>query len=323
MTTVWSDMGDGTWRKERWVAFPFLGKWRMNHDDFAVPIEGQCLAFQGNPDPCGNIACSTAQDQLTDFLTWHAANTFTPLPIPEVGQWGRFELRDGRVVEGEVTSVYSCAWHEMVYLESKVTWLNTSVYAIEDPYDILAWSPIDPPQPAEPTGLGAVVEVGGKFYVRTNLSSEHPWLDISTGKHSKWGPPPNGPVTVKAPGVDIMPRFIMKDRPDADWYVMWSTIVDAPVFAGTRAEFWTEFGAEGAACERFERADATGTSLIDGEVGGWDDESILVANLPEGGPDEGNIARRDLRAFVEAIAGGRNAEALAFVQAFPDEDVTS
>lgn len=118
-----------------------------------------------------------------------------------------------------------------------------------------------------------------------------------------------------------MPRHILKDRPDVDWYVMWSTIVDAPVFAGTRAEFETEYGrSESAASERFDRADATGTSFIGGE-GGWYDDTIIVANLPEGGPEAGEIARTSLRAFVEALDEGRNVDALALVIPFEPEDV--
>ena len=59
-----------------------------------------------------------------------------------------------------------------------------------------------------------------------------------------------------------MPAYIVKDKPDEDFYVMWSSVVDAPTFCGTRAEMercpW--FGPGDVAAERFARADQFGTS---------------------------------------------------------------
>ena len=59
-----------------------------------------------------------------------------------------------------------------------------------------------------------------------------------------------------------MPAYIVKDKPDEDFYVMWSSVVDAPTFCGTRAEMeqcrW--FGPGDVASERFARADKYGTS---------------------------------------------------------------
>lgn len=69
-----------------------------------------------------------------------------------------------------------------------------------------------------------------------------------------------------------MPRTIIKLAPDEDWYVVWSTIVDAPTYWGTRAELEARPGAH-ALPERFDRADATGTSAqwgITPEPYSWD-----------------------------------------------------
>ena len=59
-----------------------------------------------------------------------------------------------------------------------------------------------------------------------------------------------------------MPSYIVKASPDEDYYVMWSTVVDAPTFAGTRAEMETchYLTPQDVAPERFARADQYGTS---------------------------------------------------------------
>ena len=57
-----------------------------------------------------------------------------------------------------------------------------------------------PPQPDEPTGLGAVVEVGGRRFVRTDEDG-HPWIDsIACWWH--WDDlTSRGPVTVLSEGL--------------------------------------------------------------------------------------------------------------------------
>ena len=56
-----------------------------------------------------------------------------------------------------------------------------------------------------------------------------------------------------------MPKTIVKPNPDEDWYFVWNTIVDCPTYCGTRAELEAAPGAY-AEADRFERADATGSS---------------------------------------------------------------
>ena len=58
-----------------------------------------------------------------------------------------------------------------------------------------------PPQPDEPTGLGAVVEVGGKRFVRTDEDG-HPWIDNVAYWHSWDEITARGPVTVLSEGLE-------------------------------------------------------------------------------------------------------------------------
>ncbi|UDL16524.1 hypothetical protein SEA_ZOOMAN_283 [Microbacterium phage Zooman] len=65
-----------------------------------------------------------------------------------------------------------------------------------------------------------------------------------------------------------MPRYFIKPEPDVDLYVWWSTIVDAPIMWGTRAEFMEQYESDREMMfdfgrdfeERLDRADATGSS---------------------------------------------------------------
>lgn len=58
----------------------------------------------------------------------------------------------------------------------------------------------EPPQPDEPTGLGAVVEVGGKRFVRTDEDG-HPWIDNVAYWHTWDEITARGPVTVLSEGL--------------------------------------------------------------------------------------------------------------------------
>lgn len=57
-----------------------------------------------------------------------------------------------------------------------------------------------PAQPDEPTGLGAVVEVGGKRFVRTDEDG-HPWIDNVAYWHTWDEITARGPVTVLSEGL--------------------------------------------------------------------------------------------------------------------------
>ena len=117
-----------------------------------------------------------------------------------------------------------------------------------------------------------------------------------------------------------MPSFIVKARPDEDWYCMWSTVVDAPTSWGTRAEMVQHaWDARDVASERFERADKNGTSAKipgtsdDRQWFGWNDgEFILMEAGPEQRDEDGCwlLPRENLRAFCEALDADANTEPL-------------
>lgn len=104
-----------------------------------------------------------------------------------------------------------------------------------------------------------------------------------------------------------MPRYILKPKPDEDFYVTYSTIVDAPVLWGTRDEIWHED--PDAFRNRLDRADETGSSAMWPRTGapymGWDETEIIVRegfafdDVPDGAI-WGVVARSDLRALCES-----------------------
>lgn len=95
-----------------------------------------------------------------------------------------------------------------------------------------------------------------------------------------------------------MGRCILKVNRDEDYYVVWSSVVDYWIFAGTRkhiVEYWKEeYGRQGMeGLERMmERADEWGSSAMR-QFGHWEDELLWL------GP-RGQVRRSDLEAFVEA-----------------------
>ena len=93
-----------------------------------------------------------------------------------------------------------------------------------------------------------------------------------------------------------MPRYLYKPVQELDFYVEWSTIVEAVVGWGTKESFRNEdpdFYAE----ERFERADRTGTSAIFGNAS-WDDdrEEIFM--------QRGFIKRSQLKTLCDLLEQG-------------------
>jgi hypothetical protein len=127
-----------------------------------------------------------------------------------------------------------------------------------------------------------------------------------------------------------MPSFIVKASPDEDWYCRWSTIVDAPTYWGSREELTSAaWQPEEVAAERFERADANGTSACipgvpaDEQWFGWNDGDFI---LMEAGPDypEGEdgcwlLPRANLRAFCEGLDAERDTTPLCRWKRHEDE----
>lgn len=94
--------------------------------------------------------------------------------------------------------------------------------------------------------------------------------------------------------------YIIKPDPDIDRYVAWSSIVDGPVVWGERDAVgdWLRLweGPDANSPERFARADANGTSLLDGDDG-WDCKALLVLN---GGHSRGWLPRERVWEWLEA-----------------------
>jgi len=84
-----------------------------------------------------------------------------------------------------------------------------------------------------------------------------------------------------------MPQFIYKEAPDVDYYVAWSSVVDAPAFTGTREEMLRHLQRESDPFlredaphhpeRRLERADATGTTSL------WIETAGMLDKYPEDG----------------------------------------
>lgn len=94
-----------------------------------------------------------------------------------------------------------------------------------------------------------------------------------------------------------MPTYLLKATQDTedsadDFYVGWSTVVDAPVSWGTYQEYLNE-NPENA--ERLERARRTGTSAYSKQNTGAFGDPLLVMN-----PEPGILQRADLKAYCLA-----------------------
>lgn len=111
-----------------------------------------------------------------------------------------------------------------------------------------------------------------------------------------------------------MPTFIVKPKADEDFYVAWSTIVDAPTTYGTREEISRDPHAR-ASAERLARADEYGTSMMcpalprDEQWFGWHDDSFLVGEVSIPNRREGGayyVSRCNIRALCEREAAGED-----------------
>lgn len=100
-----------------------------------------------------------------------------------------------------------------------------------------------------------------------------------------------------------MPSYIVKGDPSREEYVYWSTVTDAPYAWGSRAELEAELekinpGRNAAAPERFDRADETGTSSLDGFYC-WDDDTLIY-------DQQGVVWRDDLWALCMRLERGED-----------------
>lgn len=99
-----------------------------------------------------------------------------------------------------------------------------------------------------------------------------------------------------------MGHILLKTAPDADLYVLWSSICDAPIGVGNQEEIQrvARLSGDHISPERFARADATGTSSVFGD-GGWDDEGLVLREFPTVDSGSRWLPRKNLHKFAEAI----------------------
>lgn len=118
-----------------------------------------------------------------------------------------------------------------------------------------------------------------------------------------------------------MGRIIIKAAPDRDLYVEWSTIVEAPVFIGDRAETLAHLKRNEERGQRFDapearlkRADQTGTSAKADYswFGAWDDNGLIYQQ-------RGTVWRENLPAFLDAYQRDDEKAALLLVEPFESE----
>lgn len=90
-----------------------------------------------------------------------------------------------------------------------------------------------------------------------------------------------------------MPNYIVKPVADEDFYVDWSTVTDCPSMWGSREQLLRRRVPP----ERLDRADATGTSSLDG-IEGYDQGDFWVNNL---GERAFWVSRANMRAFLDSL----------------------
>lgn len=125
-----------------------------------------------------------------------------------------------------------------------------------------------------------------------------------------------------------MPTYIVKPVRDRDEYVVWSTIVDAPIAVGTRAELAPQllemYGYQAGDPARFERADEKGTSALGNDFG-WDDryggDVFWLGNTHwDPGPESYQVRRANLAAYARADIAEDTVTCLTLVEPYEDED---
>ena len=116
-----------------------------------------------------------------------------------------------------------------------------------------------------------------------------------------------------------MGSCVIKAAKDRDLYCVWSSIVEAPTYIGTREEMRRHLGPGGE--ERLSRADQFGTSALgwsspgDTPVadldGAWEDTGLIV--------DQRGVLRRDKMADFLEVYPFEPDRAYALLEPFDDE----
>lgn len=121
-----------------------------------------------------------------------------------------------------------------------------------------------------------------------------------------------------------MGYVVIKQAPDRDEYIYWSTYVEAPVNYGTRADMAailehshkTHGAPHDTVEERLARTDATGTSMyglpLGYALGAWEDESLIYEQ-------RGHLPREHLFRAAQLIDEDREPEVWDLMTPFEDE----
>lgn len=136
-----------------------------------------------------------------------------------------------------------------------------------------------------------------------------------------------------------MPTIVMKESPESDYYIGWSSVVDAPVFGGNRAEVleyltrstdpYLREDAPHHPLRRLERADETGTTSLwvttanaespafaahgHVEQGCWEDESAIYHQ-------EGVVSRANMFVLARRIFVDGDADVSDLLTPFEDDE---
>lgn len=111
-----------------------------------------------------------------------------------------------------------------------------------------------------------------------------------------------------------MGHILIKPSRDRDEYVYWSTIVEAPIGYGNRADILKVLAGDRPSDDpeqRLERTDKFGSSAKDGFYR-WDDASFIYEQ-------RGHLLREHLYRAAELIDEGRESEVWDLMTPFEDE----
>jgi hypothetical protein len=129
-----------------------------------------------------------------------------------------------------------------------------------------------------------------------------------------------------------MPTIVMKEAPDVDFYIGWSSVVEAPVWGGDRESTLTLLRQESDPYlrddaphhpeRRLERADETGTSAMwvttagmrdkYPEEGSWEDASTIYMQ-------RGLVSRANMFVLTRRILEDDDADVTDLLTPFEDE----
>jgi len=135
-----------------------------------------------------------------------------------------------------------------------------------------------------------------------------------------------------------MARFIYKEAPDVDYYVEWSSVVDAPTMTGTRAQMlaYTQQSSDPYLREdaphhperRLERCDETGTTSMWIATSSAESPEFAAKGYPEDGSwaddsyiyhQEGSLTRANLFELCHRLDADPSADVSDLLKPFEDD----